>query len=175
LIGKEKDSVVSNVFIFSSDNGVEGVVKSVIGLSHNRPNQFSEQIHANLRAEFGTFEDDSMHSPWSPHGLIGLHNDNGEKSVVELDSSVVVLEDDDDVDETHDGVVVVQETVGDSCVDVVVSQSLDGDRDDVVVDHVVVNRGPGVELLSEVGGTTTDGQLHDTRISSQIRSPHERK
>jgi hypothetical protein len=52
------------------------ILHSAIFLSHNRPNQFSEQIHANLRAELGTVIGDSIHSPYLPHGLIGAHNED---------------------------------------------------------------------------------------------------
>lgn len=92
------------------------ILHSSICLSHKRPNQLSEQIHANLRAELGTVVGDSTQSPCAPHGFTGLHND--EPSVVEL-GSIVVEDCDDDVvsgqevvDEDHDGVAVGQEDVG---------------------------------------------------------------
>jgi hypothetical protein len=100
------------------------ILHSSICLSHNRPNQFSEQIHANLRAERGTVTGDSTQSPCPPHGLTGVHN---EASGVQFDCVVVV---------GQDVVVVVgQGSVGVDQDDVVV------DQDDVGVDQEDVGVG----------------------------------
>jgi len=138
------------ILLFWSIIIVGGVVNSSIGLSHNRPNQSSEQIHANLRAECGTVSGDSTHLPRSPHGLIGVHNEDDGASVVELDS--VVVEDHEDVVVGHEDVVV-------------------GNEDVVVGNEDVVS----VVLSIGEGGAARDGQLHATRSSSQTRKPHERK
>jgi len=65
------------------------ILHSSTCFSHNLPNQFSEQIHANLRDERGTVIGDSTHSPCPPHGLTGAHNEDDELSVGQLDSVVV--------------------------------------------------------------------------------------
>ncbi len=103
------------------------ILHSSIWWSHNRPNQFSEQMHANLRAELGTVIDDSRHSPCSPHGLIGTHNEDGGAAGVELDCGVVV--DHDGVVEDHEGVVGGHEDV------VVGHEGLVGSQDGVVEGH----------------------------------------
>jgi len=112
------------------------ILHSAIFLSHNRPNQFSEQIHANLRAELGTVIGDSIHSPYLPHGLIGAHNEDTWPVVVELDSVVVV---------GQDGVTVGQEGVVVGQVDVVVGQEGVGEGQVVV--------GQGDEVVVSVGLT----------------------
>ncbi len=112
------------------------ILHSAIFLSHNRPNQFSEQIHANLRAELGTVIGDSIHSPYLPHGLIGAHNEDTWPIVVELDPVVVV---------GQDGVTVGQEGVVVGQVDVVVGQEGVGEGQVVV--------GQGDEVVVSVGLT----------------------
>jgi len=66
------------------------ILHSSIYLSHNLPNQFSEQTHANLRAERRTVIGDSRNSPCSSHGLTGAHNEDGEASVFQLDFVIVL-------------------------------------------------------------------------------------
>jgi hypothetical protein len=66
------------------------ILHSSIDLSHVFPNQSSAQIHANRRDEIGIVAGDSRHSPCWPHGLIGLHNENGGETTVVEDDCVVV-------------------------------------------------------------------------------------
>ena len=75
---------------------------SSICLSHNRPNQFSEQTHANLRGESTVLCDDSTHWPCSPHGLLGTHNDEEGIAVV-VGVGFVVAADQVTVGKDHDG------------------------------------------------------------------------
>ncbi len=51
----------------------------------------SEQIHANLRDNLVTDTDDSRHTPCSPHGLSGLHNETTGRTVVVVVSAGVVV------------------------------------------------------------------------------------
>ncbi len=133
------------------------ILHSSICWSHNRPNQFSEQMHANLRAELGTVIDDSRHSPCSPHGLIGTHNEDGGAAGVELDCVVVVGH--DGVVEDHEGVVVGHEGVVGGHEDVVVGheelaeghEGLVGSQDGVVEGHEGVVVGHEGVVVSHEG------------------------
>lgn len=83
------------------------ILHSSICLSHNRPNQFSVQIHAILRAELKIVVDDSTHTPCAPHGSIGAHNEDGGIEVVEVDCVDVVVVVEGQVAVGQDDVVVV--------------------------------------------------------------------
>jgi hypothetical protein len=119
-------------------------------------------MHANLRAELGTVIDDSRHSPCSPHGLIGTHNEDGGAAGVELDCGVVV--DHDGVVEDHEGVVGGHEDV------VVGHEGLVGSQDGVVEGHegVVVGH-EGVVVGHEGAVGSQDGVVvgHEGVVGSQ--------